>query len=54
MRDFYDIKTLLSIYEQDIDVDVLKKAFEATCKKRSTENLKEDFMPAWVIPVSYL
>ena len=41
MRDFYDIKTLLSIYEQDIDVDVLKKAFEATCKKRSTENLKE-------------
>ena len=42
MRDFYDIKTLLSIYEQDIDVDVLKKAFEATCKKRSTENLKEE------------
>ena len=25
MRDFYDIKTLLSIYEQDIDIDVLKK-----------------------------
>ena len=25
MRDFYDIKTLLSIYEQDIDADVLKK-----------------------------
>lgn len=42
MRDFYDIKTLLSIYEHDIDVDVLKKAFEATCKKRSTENLKEE------------
>ena len=42
MRDFYDIKTLLSIYEQDIDVDVLKMAFEATCKKRSTENLKEE------------
>ena len=41
MRDFYDIKTLLSIYEQDIDTDVLNKAFEATCKKRSTENLKE-------------
>ena len=41
MRDFYGIKTLLSIYEQDIDADVLKKAFEATCKKRSTENLKE-------------
>lgn len=42
MRDFYDIKTLLSIYEQDIDVDVLKMAFKATCKKRSTENLKEE------------
>ena len=42
MRDFYDIKTLLSIYEQDIDTDVLKKSFEATCKKRSTENLKEE------------
>ena len=42
MRDFYDIKTLLSIYEQDIDADVLKKAFEATCKKRSTKNLKEE------------
>lgn len=26
----------------DIDADVLKKAFEATCKKRSTENLKEE------------
>ena len=37
-----EIKTLLSIYEQDIDADVLKKAFEATCKKRSTENLKEE------------
>lgn len=42
MRDFYDIKTLLSIYEQDIDIDVLNKVFEATCKKRSTENLKEE------------
>ena len=42
MRDFYDIKTLLSIYEHDIDADVLKKAFEATSKKRSTENLKEE------------
>lgn len=42
MRDFYDIKALLSIYEQDIDADILKKAFETTCKKRSTENLKEE------------
>ena len=48
MRDFYDIKTLLSIYEQDIDTDVLNKAFEATCKKRSTENLKEEAPKLWL------
>lgn len=40
MRDFYDIRTLLSIYEEEIDENVLKNAFEATCKKRETENLK--------------
>ncbi len=42
MRDFYDIKTLLSIYEQEIDNDILERAFDATCKKRNTENLKEE------------
>lgn len=42
MRDFYDIVILLSIYEKNIDEDILKKAFDATCKKRSTENLKTD------------
>ncbi len=42
MRDFYDIKTLLSIYEQKIDNDILERAFDATCKKRNTENLKEE------------
>ncbi len=42
MRDFYDIKTLLSLYEKEMDHDVLKKAFEATCKKRGTENLKAE------------
>lgn len=42
MRDFYDIRTLLSIYEQNINADLLKRAFEATCKKRSTENLTEN------------
>lgn len=41
MRDFYDIKILLTIYEKEIDADILKSAFNATCKKRSTENLKE-------------
>lgn len=42
VNEIKDIKTLLSIYEQDIDADVLKKAFETTCKKRNTENLKEE------------
>lgn len=40
MRDFYDIKTLLAMYEQNIDNTTLKRAFDATCKKRNTENLK--------------
>ena len=39
MRDFYDIKILLSVYEKEIDKRVLKDAFYATCKKRNTENL---------------
>ena len=42
MRDFYDIRTLLSIYEEEIDENTLKKAFEATCKKRGTEHLKAE------------
>lgn len=42
MRDFYDIKILLTIYEKEIDADILKSAFNATCKKRNTENLKEE------------
>lgn len=42
MRDFYDIRTLLAIYEQEIDAEVLGRAFDATCKKRSTENLRTD------------
>lgn len=32
MRDFYDIRTLLAIYEQEINAEVLGRAFDATCK----------------------
>lgn len=39
MRDFYDIKILLSIHANDIDYVVLRKAFDATCNKRGTENI---------------
>ncbi len=42
MRDFYDIRILLSIYERSVENDVLAEAFMATCKKRGTENLKEE------------
>ena len=42
MRDLYDIRTLVSVYGEDISTDILKWAFEATCKKRKTENLKLD------------
>jgi predicted nucleotidyltransferase component of viral defense system len=41
MRDFYDIYTLLSIYEKKIDGDILLKAFTSTCNKRGTDNLSE-------------
>lgn len=39
MRVFYDIYTLLLRYESAIDTDVFKQAFEATCKKRSSDDL---------------
>lgn len=39
MRDFYDIYTLLKIYGHTIDSSVLHNAFNATCKKRGTEEL---------------
>ena len=42
MRDFYDIYTLLSIYEQEIDTQIFKCAFAATCRKRKTEKLAND------------
>ena len=32
----------LAIYEQEINAEVLGRAFDATCKKRSTENLRTD------------
>ena len=34
MRDFYDIYMLLIRYGDEIDIDVFKEAFQATCKNR--------------------
>ena len=42
MRDFYDIKILLAVYEKTLDPDIFRKAFTATCKKRGTEHLVEN------------
>ena len=39
MRDFYDIHMLLGIYEDEIDVDVLKDAYRATAEKRQTNTI---------------
>ena len=39
MRDFYDIHMLLGIYEDNIDVDVLKDAYRATAEKRQTNTI---------------
>lgn len=41
MRDYYDIYVLTITYTDEIDGITLKKAFEATCKKRNTEDLLE-------------
>ena len=42
MRDFYDIRMLLTIYKSTMKDDVFRQAFDATCKKRKTEYLKTD------------
>ena len=39
MRDFYDVWMLLSVYENTIETVTLRAAFDATCKKRRTEQL---------------
>lgn len=39
MRDFYDVYTLMKIYEEKIDVTVFCQAFKATCERRGTGNL---------------
>lgn len=39
MRDFYDIHVLLMMYGETLDYAILGRAFEATCKKRGSEQL---------------
>ena len=42
MRDFYDIYTLWEEKEKDINVEILRRAFYNTAKKRSTMQLMEN------------
>lgn len=41
MRDFYDLYTLLLRYEDSIDHEVFKQAFQATCQKRNSNELAQ-------------
>ncbi|MDD3416382.1 MAG: nucleotidyl transferase AbiEii/AbiGii toxin family protein [Lachnospiraceae bacterium] len=42
MRDFYDVYEITKMKSEDIGKEVLKEAFEATCKKRETTFTKEE------------
>ena len=42
MRDYYDIYMLWNLYHTTISTDTLCQAFEATCRKRNTETLKDN------------
>lgn len=42
MRDFYDIYEIMSSKAEQVDMDVLEKAFESTCAKRETAFSKEE------------
>lgn len=39
MRDFYHVHVLLVSHKRDVDREILKRAFHATCKNRKTENI---------------
>lgn len=36
LRDFYDVYEVMKMYKDEVDKDILLKAFNATCKKRET------------------
>lgn len=43
MRDFYDVFALNNIYHEHIDFDTLANAFKATCQKRDTAFILENY-----------
>lgn len=42
MRDFYDIYEIMTIKAEKVDINTLKEAFDATCRKRQTVFEKEE------------
>lgn len=42
MRDFYDVYEIMSSKAEQVDMNVLKKAFESTCVKRETAFSEEE------------
>ncbi len=44
-RDFYDVYILCTLQKKNIDNKILKQAFEATAKKRGTEEIMKNYKP---------
>ena len=42
MRDYYDIRTLMMLYNHNLDNTVLKNAFNETCTQRNSQRLIEE------------
>lgn len=40
MRDFYDVYTLLKLYRHELNTELFKMAYPATCEKRGSTQLK--------------
>ena len=46
LRDFYDVHSIMSTYENEVDKELLLEAFQATCKKRETVFSQEEMLDA--------
>lgn len=44
LRDFYDVHSIMSTYENEVDKELLLEAFQATCKKRETVFSQEEML----------
>lgn len=44
LRDFYDVYSIIKLYEEEVDRELFLEAFYATCIKRGTTFVKEDMI----------